>query len=237
MIPVAICLPLPFDNWDTFQPFIKRFCDSFKDFPPGCDYTLYAMNIWGEPTDAVREMFYGLKARFVPYYGGGMDLGCAQTLAHVLPDDTFMVCATSRTYFHRKDWLLRLVQAREQHGPALFGVTASKEGGRLHLCTRSFCLDAAEFRRYPTKIVSRDQGVFFECGDGCLLEFMEGIGRKAYVVGWSGVYEKDKWFEIGHGFRRGSQNDVLIWDKHTEKYAQSDDFERERLTKLMLGAA
>ena len=50
-----IILPLPFDDWNTFKPFIERFVKTFKQFSPGCDYELIAMSCWREPTDEERD--------------------------------------------------------------------------------------------------------------------------------------------------------------------------------------
>lgn len=173
-------------------------------------------------------MFYGLPVTFLPYGDEGCDIGSAQCLAQLL-DDEFMVCMTSRCYFWREGWLKRLVTAREAIGPDLFGCFASKESGKLHLCTRAYCMDAADFRMYPVKITSRNQGVFFECGEGNLLEWFEARGKKGWIVGWSGVHDKLEWFKVPDRFRNGDQSDCLVFDRHTDYYRDADDKEKKLL--------
>lgn len=97
----TIILPLPFDDWTTFEPFIRRFVDTFKQFKPSCQYRILAMCCWGLPTDRIREMFYGTKTEFIEYNEDGADIGSAQHTARWIENDSFMVMMTSRCYFHR----------------------------------------------------------------------------------------------------------------------------------------
>jgi hypothetical protein len=230
-LKTVVTIPIPLDSdeiWDLYRPMIKRFTETWRAYPPGADCTIAAMCCKGRQTDELTDMFTGLPADFIEYRDDGCDIGSAQSLSHTLTDE-FMVCMTSRCYFWKEGWLKRLVTAREAIGPDLFGCFASRESGRLHLCTRAYCMDAADFQLYPVKIVSRDQGVFFECGEGNLLEWFEARGKKGWVAGWSGVHDKSDWFKVPNRFRDGDQSDCLLHDRHTLIYELANEEEKKRL--------
>jgi len=206
---------------------VQRFCDTWREFDPGRSCSIAALTCNGDVDSSISKMFHDMPVDFHRYDGAGCDLGSAQKISHAF-DQTFMVNMTSRCYFWKSDWLRRLVIAREAIGPDLFGCYASRESGHLHLCTRAYCLDSDDFKQYPVEIQSRNQGVFFECGDGCLLDWFEGRGRAAWVVGWSGIHEKADWFKISNRFRNGDQSDCLIFDKHTDIYRDAEgDFKTQ----------
>ncbi len=231
-----VILPLPFDAWDTFEPFIERFVKTFKQFQPGCDYELIAMCCWGEPTDRVREMFYGIKAVFVPYMGDGADIGSAQHAAGLFGDDAFMVMMTSRCYFHREGWLKAMVDARIKHGSGLYGCSANHDTHRLHVCTRAYAMDAGDFKCYPHKIDSRLRGPLFEIGEaneyGNLMEWMEKYQKKpSRLVFFDRVAERPDWFTVPNRFRDGDQSNMLVLDKHSDLFMGASDEEKALLQK------
>lgn len=233
---VVIVYPLPFDNWTFFEPFVERFTRTFKQFKPGCEYEVAAVCNWGEPADKVREMFYGIKTKFVPYYENGWDIGSAQHVAHTLPDNVFMVNMTSRCYFHREGWLKLMADAREALGSGLYGCTANHDGYRLHLCTRAYAMDVEDFKYYPHKIDSRAKGPLFEIGAdneyGNLMEWMEvSRGKPSRLVFFDRVAEKPDWFTAPNRFRSGDQSNVLVHDFHTDIYRDAGDEMREILRK------
>jgi hypothetical protein len=233
-----LVVPVPLDDdsvWDIFRPHIKRFTDTYRQFPPGAEHTIMAVCNKADATAEVKAMFDGMPVEWLRYDGDGADLGSQQFVAESSTDNVFQVNLTTRTHAHREGWLTHLVKAREKYGPGLYGITASNEGGRLHICTRAHSYDTRDFRFYPTKITSRDFGVFFELGRGCLLEWFLEFGRPAYVVTWDRIWRKPEWFDIPNGYRRGDQRNCLLFDKHTERYADANDAERERLTAMMEG--
>lgn len=234
---VQVVLPVPMDSeetWKLFKPFLQRFADTWRQFPPRIRCTLFLVTQGADATQELYDMFSGLP--IIPErYDKGMDLGAQQYIARV-SDDAFQVNMTSRCYFHRDGWLARMVRARNEHGPALYGLTASNEGGHFHLCTRGHSYDVDDFKLYPHDITSRDQGVFVELGDGCLLDWFGSIGRKSYIVDWTGCYECNQQYLGSHNtYRSNDQYNVLFWDKHTQSFADADPPEKERLRNLMLG--
>lgn len=237
-----VVYPLPFDQWSTFETFFRRFISTWKTYPPGVsDYELWLMCNWGEPTDEIRRQVRDIKARFIPYMDHGCDIGSAQYAAHQFNDlgnrNPLIVSMTSRCFFHREGWLRRYVEAREQHGPGLYGASVSNEGGKLHVCTRAYAMDAKLWINYPETIDTREKGQRFEVGEWCLTEWACKQTPNVAQVTWDGVRGlADARNPIETAiFRRGKQQAMLVHDKHTKLFDEADEAERERLAKLADG--
>lgn len=247
----VISLPVPFDDWYKFGPYVERFCDSMRKFSPGCDYELWAVCNWGMPTDEVREWFYGIKTVFFAYTENGCDLGGHQFVANQcairdarIKVESFVIGMTSRCFLWKEGWLKRMMEVREQCGPGLYGCSASKDTG-LHICTRAFGMDATLWKSYPHLINSRAKGPFFEIGrdnpSGNLLTWAKAMLAKTVVVHWDDAFdlskpaEVDRYFFSTNRFRAGDQSGMLVHDFHTESYANATPEEKLRLTKIGLG--
>lgn len=229
----TVVYPVPMDNvevFKTFLPYIHRFTNTLRSFDPGVMYDLVAVCCNADPTDTIKFCFRDLPVTFLRYDGAGADLGSQQFVANQMPG-CFQVNMTSRCYFHREDWLLQYVTARNVLGPALYGASASWQCGRLHLCTRGHAYDTDDFVKYPHLINSRELGPMFEVFDGCVLRWFEENDRSAYVVHWGKALPKDKWFTEPNRFRNGDQSAMLIWDKHSDIYRDADPEEKERLAR------
>jgi hypothetical protein len=99
-------------------------------------------------------------------------------------------------------------------------------------------MDSSLFKTYPVKIESRDQGVFFEVGDGCLYEWFHQQGWITRVVYRWGSYDVDKSENCLKGpeiFRRDKQRNLLVRDKHSDMFDDANEAERERLAKMCFG--
>jgi hypothetical protein len=234
---IRLVYPVPVDNWEVFQPFVSRFTETYRRYKPRIPHVLNAVVFGKYPVEEVWRLFEGLPVMLSRYDGGGMDIGAAQAIARSAHPDDFQVNFTSRAYFHRDLWLEELFTARYGYGQGIYAMSASHEGGRFHLCTRGYATDSGTFARYPTEIVSRDQGVFFECGDGCFSAWAKDLGFPQRVVTFSGVYPAEKAFDDPNGFRQGDQSSVLTWDRHTDIYRDADPETKASLQSLMLGKA
>lgn len=227
-----ITLPLPFDKWDVFAPFIKRFCDTFKQFEPGADCEVWGMCCSGYISDEVELWFDGINAVFHKYPEDGCDIGSAQYAADMLKENAFMVNMTSRCYFHRPGWLKRLLEAREKHGDGMYSTFASWEGGTPHLGTRAYCLDSHTFQRYPHIIDTREKGQKFEVGEWCITSWFRQQSMPTMQVTWSGEQEQADWRKPDNIFRKGDQSNCLVFDRHTDLYQDADDVEKLRLNGI-----
>lgn len=236
MRPIII-YPIPFDAWHTFHPSVKRFTDSFKDHPPGTDdYEVWAMCCFGQPTDEIRQMFYCIKTVFIEYNQHGCDIGSAQYAAEIdpsRPDDLF-IAMTSWCYFHRKGWLLRYIEARNKYGPGLYCASTSKERGKLHACTRAYAMDAKTWCEFPHRVDRREKGPWFETGQWCLTDWALEKKLPVVQVTWDGERQlADSRNPAENGiFRRGDQQAMLVWDRHTDLFRDSLLSDKKRLANL-----
>lgn len=235
---VHIVYPVPFDNWEEFRPHVARFTNTLKRHPAGRDYTLWAVANWGEPTDSVREMFYGLKTFWLGIYEDVFDGGSWQRVASMVSPNDFLVCCTSRVYFHRAGWLNHLMTGRNQGQPGIYSTSASREICP-HPCLRCFGVDALLLREYPNPINTRQQGLAFETGkgssEGSFSDIVERDGYSVRVVYWSGIYDRENWFSPDNIFRKGDQSNLLVFDRHTEQYDHADESRKKVLNELTYG--
>lgn len=235
---ISVTYPLPFYNaevWSEFKPYTVRFCETWNKFPPGIDCVLNVWVIRGVIDDGIMSMFQGLPVVFNNYNGPGFHISAQQQSATDSKENCFEVNFTSRCYFHRSGWLERYYLARGQYGPALYGIADSLDSHH-HLCTRGHAYDTDDMKQYPHLIDSRIKEYFQESGEGCLLDWFRSIGRKAYIVSWSGVREViDRPVETENGWRCGDQSDVLIWDKHSDIYANASDADKAKLHRICYG--
>jgi hypothetical protein len=243
--PVRIVYPAPLETRevrDIFMPFITRFADSLRKFNPGCEYELAVIENGGEE-DCIKDcraQFYDLPVKFYRYEGTGCDIGSFLWFADQQAENVFQVNCVTRVYAWKAGWLQRLVQNREIIGPSLFGTSASREGGKQHICCRCYAADSDDFSKYPHAIKSRDRGVFFEVGDGCLTEWFLSEEKYVGLVYWDGVCdmptcspESDFRFQTAKNiFRRGDQSNMLVWDKHSDYYRDADESEKARLARM-----
>lgn len=230
-----------------FRPFVDRFVKSLKDYDPGAEYVLDVILNGGDADAQARakESFVGLPAAFYTYPEGGMDVGSFLFEAKIVPVPSFLVCCNTRVYAHRDVWLARLVEAREAYGPGLYATAVSREGGRLHACCRCFGIDSDILKQYPHEITSRDQGQFFESGDGCLLTWMQEretpYEKTPLLVHFDGVclFDADPHaycWTAPDIYRRGDQSNCLVHDRHTDYYRDASPEEKARLSAMCFGS-
>lgn len=231
-----IVYPIPLDNEEVqnlFRPFIRRFADSFRANEPGHPYELALMMNHADADAEMAEVFRDLTYRCYRYDGAGFDIGSFQHYTrHCATENVFQVNCVTRVYAHRAGWLKRLVEAREMFGPGLYGTSASREGGKLHVCTRCYAFDSDDFKRYPHHINSRNQGIFFELGDGNLMEWFKAQGLLTIICYWSGAGTVPEPAGLADIYRRGDQSNCLVFDKHTDYYRDSDETEKRRLERM-----
>jgi hypothetical protein len=214
---------------EEFVPYSKRFVESYQQCPPGIEHDLIVVSCKGALTEEARRLFAPLRCSFDEYFEGGWDIGAHQFMAGKV-DSEFMVCCTSRTYFWKRDWLRRLVQAREQYGEGLYGSAGSYEIAP-HIRTCFYACNPRVFREYPHKIDTRTKGAHFERGKWNFTRWCQATGRKAWMVTWDGVYPEEEWRTPPNIFRRGDQSSLLAWDKHSLHYAGASQGQRRELER------
>lgn len=244
---IHLTLPVPNETpevWATFKPFVTRYVFTLAKNDPGVDYLLHPV-FTKEWTEELKHLFNGLNHEPCFYPQDGWDIGAAQWMAHRLPPEDQVVSFSTRSYFHRLGWLRELAQAREKFGPGLYGTSASNQY-RKHVCVRSYMLDVKDYQAYPWVINSRALGPCFETGVPythpevgrgvrSLTEFMGGLGRPIKVVRFDGVFDWKASILMPNGFRSGDQSQLLIWDKHSDIYQESDNHFRRYLQECTKG--
>lgn len=230
MIP-TIVYPVPFDAWATFEPFVERFTAAFKGHEPGSPYGLLAVGNWGEPTDHVREYFYGIKTQWMVYNGHECDSGSWQHAALGALQEEFFICCTSRVYPYKAGWVKRIVEEREKYGPGLYTTSASAEG-QIHPCTRCFGIDAKLLASYRRWNATTRIGAAYEVGKDSIGQHVRNEGGLLKLVTWDGCYEEKDWFTVPNRFRDGDQSNLLVWDRHSDIYRDADEAEKKRLAEL-----
>lgn len=233
MIP-TIVYPVPFDNWGEFERYVERFTAAFKANPPGCEYRLLAVGNWGQPTDHVKEYFYGIKTVWMTYNGWGCDMGSWKHAAIGSLKDEFFICCTSRVYPYREGWVAKIMEARRQ-GPGFYATSSSKEG-EPHACQRCYGIDAKFLETYPHAFISRPPECrSLEVGTNSVSTHVEKEGGTVRIVMWGGDYTVEDSLKVDNRFRHGDQSNLLVWDRHSDIYKEADEEEKKRLAALTYG--
>lgn len=206
---------------DEFNAEARRFISTYKEFPAGCQHDLIIVFCNGKPTPEMIEIYEGLTPRNIFYVGQGRDIGAQQFAALELEHD-FIVCANSRSFFHKAGWLSRLVECRLAHGPGIYSVMASYEGCPLgqvwpnpHLRTAFYGMDRKLWREFPHTINSREDSFRFESGEWNISNWCLDNEYRALLVSWGGCWEKHEWRLVPNGFRSGDQSNCMVFDRHT----------------------
>lgn len=230
---VAIVYPLPFNLWALYHKQVSRFTRTFKDFPPEYNCELYATCHWGEPVDSVRKLFYGIKTRFTPYYEDGCDIGAALSVSSTL-ENCFVIGMPTHAYFHRAGWLKRFMAVVEENGPGLYGASGSFEI-RPHIRTAGYGMPSEIWHRFPFGVYNRDHCTEFENGDRSITDFCRNAKVPVVQVTWDDFQMLPDCRKPPGIFRRGEQNAMLWWDRHTELYAEADAETKQKLEDLADG--
>lgn len=230
---VAVIYHFPLDRMATYRGFADRFLESYRRLSAGVEhYFLIGLSspVVGTPQPA----WLNGTGSFV-CLTLGMDIA---TFIHAsrLIDAEFIVCIGARVYFHRPDWLKRLLQVREILGDGLYCSSGSLEGsGSLpppnpHARTSFFACSPQMLRDFPHPINSRDDCYRFESG-----EWNFSKRHRTWQVGWNDVSAIADCRKSANCFRRGTQENLLVFDGHTDYYHVASPNEKRRLERLADG--
>lgn len=126
------------------------------------------------------------------------------------------------------------MNVREDFGLGLYGTCGSLEG-KLHMRTNMYGLDAEFWHAYPHQIDSREDCSKFECGDWCLSEWFRSHMPHFFngIVYWDSVEPIET--QLVNGYRDGNQEQLLVWDRHTDIWRDAEEPEKTRLANLARG--
>lgn len=196
-----------------------RFAHTYQRFEAGEPHQLTVVVCNGTIEPVMQEMFSRLGAKFDEYGGTGEDIG-AQQFACRKSEADWVVCLSSRSFFHRAGWLTRFKQEWVAHGEGFYGAMASYEKSP-HIRTCCYAMTPNMARNYPHTINSREQALSFEHGEWSATEWSEAAGFPVLMVAWDAAWTRPYWRHPDNVFRKGDQSNCLTWDKHTEVFRQA----------------
>lgn len=211
----------------------ERFIASYHKFRAGFNHNLLVVLNGFSPPESLRAVFTNTPHWCLNRYNTGWDIGAYQEVAQCIKSD-LMVCLGESVYFHRTDWLLRLMEACEIYGKGMYGFLSSYQLAP-HLNTTAFACSPELIRSYPINVLSKGDRYQFEHGAHSLWRRVENDGRPAVFVTWDGVWPRKTWRYPQNILCRGDQTNLLAWCNHTDNYASAPPHMKDRLAKLADG--
>jgi hypothetical protein len=221
-------------NWVAplpYEPSTRRFLSTYLKFKPKIPHDLVVVNCGSREHDG---MFDGI-AQHIFCDSGGFDGGTYQAMGPLMCHDLVLGLNT-HTYFWRDGWLERFAEAFTKYGPGIYGATGSYEANR-HIRTPSIAFTPEIISRYPKTIDTRDKAGEFEFGPNNFTIWAQSQGYPAIVVATNGDYKLHEIRRIKEGFRRSTQQNCLIRDRHTDVYDHASPQDRQHLESVVYDAA
>lgn len=218
-------MPMPFN----YRAGARRWLESYRQFKPALKHQVVIANC-GSHTEFDEE-FDEVANSYAYYDGLGTDCGTFQAIGRTMDCD-LVVCFNSIAYLHRENWLEPIVAGFKAFGPGVYGPTASYERNP-HLRTPCIAFSPDVMRQYPYECRTRADAIAFESGGENFSLWAYHAGFPSILVTADGEYWGiDKWRQPPNIFRRGDQSNCLVWDRHTDLYANASDADKENLAKL-----
>lgn len=219
-------VPLP-EGWNDI---LKRFVQSYSAFDAGYAHDLYICASGASLSESSKNILGETHFDVLRYNGGGWDIGAYQGAAKHLMKYDFMVCLNSQAHIHKANWLRYFAAAFEQFGAGVYGASSSFEISP-HIRTCCIAFTPALIQEYPLDIRCRYDAVVFEHSPKNFSRWALEKGYSVYVVYQSGVDPLRESRNRGDIFRRGSQEELLVHDRHTILYDSASSAEKEHLAR------
>ena len=219
---VAIVYIYPINGQGGFSTKAVEFTSSYHRNPPGMEHDTIVVCNGAPATDPSKELFYGLpNVTFLDHDNSGWDIGGFQ-MASQRSEADMMVFFGAHSYFRRAGWLARMSQAYEELGNTLYGATGSQGnigvGVYPHVRTTAFWCSRELFNAYPHRVLTEGGGgqrYEMEHGKSCLTNWVKGLGRQPWIVGWNSIFPIDQCDQMPGGYHRDDQHNVLVGDRLT----------------------
>lgn len=210
----------------NYEESTVRFLETYTKFKPKIPHDLIIVNCGGYKPDTLLDP---IATDYVTSVCSGFDCGTYQEMNRFALCYDFAVAMNTHVYFWRDDWLEKLSSAAQFFGPGFYGPTASFEINP-HLRTPCIAYHPGIMADYPHLPRNRDECAFCESGSDNFSLWCMSQGFPAMLVTADGTcWEKDNWRKPPNIFRRGDQSNVLVYDRHTEVYANSSPDEKALL--------
>jgi hypothetical protein len=201
---------------DHYSPLADRFISTYRQFRGVRPHRLHVVHCGGIPSYEELQKFYEFQGVHSSYFGKGWDIGAHQH-ASLAYDFDFLICCNSTVYFWREGFIQAMIAAREKYGDGLYGPTASYENAP-HIRTCCWAFDPKTFADYPALINDRLKTFRAESGDLCITRWYESIGKPRILVAPDGCYEQADWRKPDNIFRRGTQENCFVRDRHMDNW-------------------
>jgi hypothetical protein len=209
---------------------LRRFAESYRTFDAGYEHDLYICSSGAPLNQESTAVLAGIKFSVLRYDGGGWDIGAYQDAAKHLLNYDFVVCLNSQAHIVKANWLSFFAGAFERFGVGVYGASSSFEISP-HIRTCCIAFTPRLILEYPLAVVCRYDAVVFEHSPKNFSQWALEKGLPVCVVGQSGVDALADSRIRPNIFRRGSQAELLINDRHTIIYNNALPAEKDRLEK------
>lgn len=214
-LQVAICY-IAVTNGGLIDSYAPRFVQTYLQFLGQLNPKLIvACN--GGPLNPKRQAYFdGLDCEFLPRENdGGWDIGAYQQVAETT-DAELLICFGESVYFHRTGWLERIIEARMQFGPGMYGFFAT-HAVRAHLNTSAFACDPQLLKKYP-RVLNHGARYEFEHGENAFWRRIAKGGGAAIFVTWDGFWPPGRWREPSNILNKGDNSNLLCLCNHTSRW-------------------
>lgn len=230
MLVVYICV----SKGRQSKYYAERFISSYHKFRPGFNHELLVVFNGQRPPTELQNAFAGYPKSSYIRDNSGFDIGAYQDVAEKWNPD-LMLCLGESVYFHRPEWLLRLAEAYEQHGPGMYGLLSSYQL-QPHLNTTAFACSPGLIRSYPLFAATKGDRYHFEHGAHALWRRVAAVGAYAVkFVTWDGEWDLEDWRKPDNILCRGDQSNLLAFCNHSDNFARAQGDTKRRLADLADG--
>lgn len=199
-----------------------RFASSYMAFPPGVEHETLIICNGGPASNQIGVILAGMpKCRFWPRSNEGWDVaGYIEAARGPAQGADMILCLGESVYFHRADWLKRLVEAWEAYGEGMYGFFASNVI-RSHLNTTAFATSPKLLADYPGVVITKQDRYNFEHGAFSFWRLLARQHRPTMLITWDGVWAPHEWRRPANILWRGDQTNCLLWCNHVEAFREA----------------
>jgi len=191
--------------------FVKSLCANHPGYP--CDVVVVVNG--GPVTSQVKALFANIRGvQFFVHDDSGWDIGGYLALAKARTDLDLLFCCGGPTTFTRAGWMKKIMAARDEYGPGMYGTNASYEV-RPHLNTSGFLISREMLASYPHPVTDRLSRYEFEWGKGAMWRRVRRAGQRTMLVTWDGVWWPEEWRLPKNVYRDGDQSNCLTCFSYT----------------------
>lgn len=209
--------------------FASRFMGTYATAEPGHPHETIIVCNGGPPSTELGLIFEPLAPKYFPRENdAGWDISGYLAAAHgPAADCDLFVALGESVYFHRPDWLKRIVDAAQRCGPGMFGFFSSNIV-RPHMNTTAFATHPSLLRGYPRPVTNHAERYYFEHGEHSFWRWVRGQGKPTKLVTFDGDWDPFLWRYPANILYRGDQSNCLAWSNHTDYWANTTEENRTR---------